>query len=553
MMKRVLCVWLPSWPIQRLLADRPELRGCAVILYREGCRAGRQVVARTRLAAQDGVVPGMSVVEATALSTTSLLVPHDPLADHAALECLAQACHQFTPIVGLEEADTVESLLLDITGCSRAFHGEKLLAKRLQDELWQRCLAPRLAIADTLGAAWAVARFGTVSLSERSQRSDSTLIVPAGETLPALRPLPIQALRLDQKTVQLLSDLGIRQVTQLLLLARPSLAARFGPCLLERLDQALGEIEEPVIPHRPEPVFEEPQTFESATDHWPFIESQLRQALVRLTERLARRRYGARRLRCRFDISGQEPLEIGLDLFQPSVSVRHLMELIVLRLERLGLPGTLTSLRVGAPLTGPLEYYQEHLFECDEPHEQPRQLATLIDRLTSRLGRAAVVFARLLPDAQPEHACRYESAVGKWSQNGNGPRVRIQGSMKKRASAQEDNSHPEGCLDRVSVTSGPGELLFTARRQRRPLRLHASPLPVEVTTDPQTGRPSSLRWSECSCAIARLWGPERIATGWWRGCPIRRDYYRVQTTTGQRLWLFRHPSDHRWFLHGYFE
>jgi protein ImuB len=49
-----------------------------------------------------------------------------------------------------------------------------------------------------------------------------------------------------------------------------------------------------------------------------------------------------------------------------------------------------------------------------------------------------------------------------------------------------------------------------------------------------------------------LWsvGPERIEAGWWRGKTIRRDYWRVETTTGQRFWLYRRLSDRQWCLHG---
>jgi protein ImuB len=52
--------------------------------------------------------------------------------------------------------------------------------------------------------------------------------------------------------------------------------------------------------------------------------------------------------------------------------------------------------------------------------------------------------------------------------------------------------------------------------------------------------------------VARAWGPERIETGWWRKWPVRRDYYRVETTAGQRFWLFRRLQDGKWFLHGAF-
>jgi protein ImuB len=53
--------------------------------------------------------------------------------------------------------------------------------------------------------------------------------------------------------------------------------------------------------------------------------------------------------------------------------------------------------------------------------------------------------------------------------------------------------------------------------------------------------------------IAATWGPERIETGWWRGRPVGRDYYCVETQSGRRFWLFRRLRDDKWFLHGTFE
>jgi protein ImuB len=55
---------------------------------------------------------------------------------------------------------------------------------------------------------------------------------------------------------------------------------------------------------------------------------------------------------------------------------------------------------------------------------------------------------------------------------------------------------------------------------------------------------------------ARITGPERIAPEWWledenwgRGL---RDYWRVETHQGRRLWLFYTPQNPGWFVQGEF-
>jgi protein ImuB len=56
-------------------------------------------------------------------------------------------------------------------------------------------------------------------------------------------------------------------------------------------------------------------------------------------------------------------------------------------------------------------------------------------------------------------------------------------------------------------------------------------------------------------------GPERIAMEWWRddkGAALTRDYFRVQSRAGVRLWLYRQgiygggSGKPRWFVHGLF-
>src|SRR5262249_30191376 len=92
--------------------------------------------------------------------------------------------------------------------------------------------------------------------------------------------------------------------------------------------------------------------------------------------------------------------------------------------------------------------------------------------------------------------------------------------------------------------------LFAARR---PLALRSSPQPIATTSVVPDGPPIRFEWDREQHVILNVWGPERIETGWWRGPQVRRDYYRVETTSGRRFWLFREAESQRWFLHGTFE
>src|SRR5262245_29479322 len=88
----------------------------------------------------------------------------------------------------------------------------------------------------------------------------------------------------------------------------------------------------------------------------------------------------------------------------------------------------------------------------------------------------------------------------------------------------------------------------------RPLQLFASPVQIQAVSVVPDGPPIAFHWQKQRYRIARHWGPERIETGWWRHHRlVRRDYYRVETETGNRMWLFRDLKDGTWYLHGCFE
>ena len=90
-----------------------------------------------------------------------------PEADRRLLEAVADWCDRYTPLVGLDPPD---GLLLDVTGCAHLFGGEAALARDLVTRLAHQGLRARVAVADTVGCAWGVARYGKPG------------IVPRGET-----------------------------------------------------------------------------------------------------------------------------------------------------------------------------------------------------------------------------------------------------------------------------------------------------------------------------------------------------------------------------------
>jgi len=485
--------------------------------------------------------------------------PDDPIADREALETLAEHCGRFSPIVAVEDSPRPDSLLLDITGVARLFGGETAMAEEIINDFTRRGLMTHIAIADTPGAAWAVAHW-TPSLMRResdTECSTSTntaakgrdcklkiencklqidelgyqfptpnhqspianssifVIVPPGGSSAALHPLPIEALRLGEKTLDLLHQLGIRRIGQLELLPRRELSSRFGPRLLKRMDQASGRLAEPLRARQPLPEFAADFSSEYPISHRENIEAVLEELIAQVAGKLAGCNRGAARLECRLELLSGDVFPVSFGLFEPTASQQHLLGLMQLQFERLRLPGPVTTIHVAATATAPLEHPQQEMFAGDSARQNPRHLAGLVDRLSSRLGRRAVLGVRLCHDAQPELAWRGDPLVGD--------------TRRRR-------------LRKIAPTEMPP----------RPLRLLPRPIRLAATSIMPDGPPLRFHLGGREHRVAHTWGPERIETGWWRGRTIGRDYYRVETATGRRFWLFRRLRDGQWFVQGMF-
>ena len=486
-----MCIWLPQWPLQRLYVARPELNR-EVVLYERYRGSSFRVVAGN---GKHGIKPGMSLAEATALANLHFEL-HDPQADHAALVRLAAWCEQFSPVVGIEGTD---NLYLDMTGLGPLFNGEDSLAGQVRRAFVQLGFKVRLAIADTLGAAWAIAHFG-----------NELSVVTLGSNV--IGELPAAALRLPDDIIDILTELGIQKIGHLLKLPRAALATRFNPQLLLRLDQVAGLIPEPIASHRPPPEIVAERLLEYAVADRHTLDAILHQLIERVSQSLLERQQGAIQLECQLQCEEGEPVKILIGLYRGSANPRHLLELTQMQLDRLVLPGPIAAVKLSVLIAALLVSSQQELFESSQ-QEGRRQVALLVDRMSNRLGPNRVLRAVFQTDAQPEFAFRYEP---------------------------------------LTVLTPCKRKEIRATRLPRPLRLEREPIALKVLSVTPHGPPAQFEWNGVH-RVARSWGPERIQTAWWRGRYVQRDYYRIETTTGARFWLFRRLQDGKWFLHGVFD
>jgi protein ImuB len=163
----------------------------------------------------------------------------------------------------------------------------------------------------------------------------------------------------------------------------------------------------------------------------------------------------------------------------------------------------------------------------------------LIDNLSGRLGNERVLGVMSGDDPLPENACQLYPLAG----------AQRSPASSRRPSARRHVSASPG-----SSCSHASHLPAATSPLRRPLTLLPEPLALQVESHEASSIPSRFRLpsQSRSIRILRHWGPERIESGWWRGPSVRRDYYRLETESGQWLWVFRILGENRWMLHGWF-
>ena len=195
-MPRVLCVWFPKWPIQRLRSARPELSRSELVLF-AGQNQRPSITVCSSKAERLGVHAGQPLAEAKALLPKAVFLPADVAADRSALCQLALDCQRFSPLVGLEEGDHPESLLCDVTGCTHLWDGEERFLQAVRGYWRERGYQIQLALAGTIGSG----------LGARSHHD--RLAGPAGDEEAALSGLPVAALRLPPAALERLEALGL--------------------------------------------------------------------------------------------------------------------------------------------------------------------------------------------------------------------------------------------------------------------------------------------------------------------------------------------------------
>lgn len=513
-------------------------------------QSNMQVISALSVEAEaEGLRVGQPVRDAHAMCGQLVTRPRNIPAEAAFLTALRRWAGKFSPWVAEEQPN---GLVIDLTGCAHLFGGEEALLSVVEQDCTDMGLSVQMGIADTIGAAWALARFaGQVAGSVRSgdaisQEARATRaragkrrhwtkggaapqvttsgggsrIAPPGQSYGALSPLPVAALRLEDTMVAQLNRLGLRRVGDLLGQPRASLARRFGRGLVLRLDQAMGSAPEPVSPARPPHHFAVRMTLPDPIGLQEDLMAAIDRMLPVLCARLEAKGRGARTLRLEAHRTDQAAEVVEIGLARPTYDRHRIRPLLEMKLDQIDAGFGIDMLRIEALQTEPI-----HARTMSGHAEANRAVQ---NRLS---GNTAV-----------------DDLIGKL-----GARVGLE-SITRRHPA---SSHiPEKTAQTLAAAwSGPAADWPTPSRPR-PVLLWP---PEPVTAPDGSDVPAAFRWRGRDWQLAQATGPERIAPEWWLDDPDWRsgvrDYWIVVTEQGDRLWLFYGyggSMSSGWFCHGCF-
>ncbi|MVT07847.1 DNA polymerase Y family protein [Chitinophaga sp. ysch24] len=498
--QRFITIWFrhlkTDWHINR----RRELASIPFVLAIQDY--GRMVISATNIEAEKrGISAGMAVADARAMVPSLEVQDDSPDLAVRLLRKWAEWCIRYTPFVCIDGED---GLILDITGCAHLWDGERPYLKEIITRIRAMGYDARGAIASTIGTAWAVSRYGTI-----------TPIIEPGNELTAIAPLPPASLRLNSIIIEKLHKLGLSEVGSFMTIQRPALRRRFGTELLLRLDQASGMQQEIVIPvFLPEQYFERLPCLEPIRTRTG-IEIAVQRLLEALCQRLQAEGKGLRKAILKgYRIDG-EIIQACIGTNRPSHHIKHLFHLFEPEIGKLCPELGIELFILEAPIVEDAISRQEAFWNAATGSPGDVKVAELLDRITSRLGADAI--HRYLPD---QH---------HW---------------------------PERSVCTASSLEEQGTITWPEDRLR-PILLLSSPELIQVTAPIPDYPPMLFIYRGKVHRISKADGPERIEREWWQEQGDHRDYYRVEDEQGKRYWVFRsgHYSDDQqpdWFIHGFF-
>ena len=510
--RQMVVIYLPDLPIQHLCLAEGWAEDVPVGLYETV--KGSQILKYVSASAQAaGLTPSMRLTDARALLPSTRFRQFDPVKTRSWLEAIGRWAWRYSPVVGCDE-DSL-TLWIDMTGTDHFYEDSHDLLSQIAQAFQIADLVAHIALAPTYGAAFALAHFKATAGSPVVCGSDRKAI------LAAVSDMPVTALRIAPIIVSGLIKSGLGTIGALTGISRSALHVRFGSEIVLRRDQMLAEADEVLTPLTWQAPIMITRSFHEPLAGLAPMQEMVRHLVSDMADLLAQKQWVTRQL------------EIGWQRVDSTIGRRWF------RLSR------------------------------------PRRDKQLLHRLTERLAEEidaefgieyAWISAQKLSEGLPEtlQLDGREQASESIQQLIDHLGARL-GSDKIRCFVPYADWQPEASMQVVAADKAPDNFSWQVFAPEilsapRPVRLLSPAQEVSAVALLPDHPPAQIRLRKQVWQIAYASGPERIGPRWWdvdAGKYLSRDYYRLETETGARLWVYREGLPERgepmrWFLHGYF-
>lgn len=499
-MKRIAAIVLPDL-LCEIVRRRMDVRGPLAVLVLEP-EASEASVSASLIEAVDeeagswGVMPGQSVVEASAIASHLSVQRVTREQIDEALSVVAETALAFAPLVSVRlsakgrEAFSFEggfdTVWLDITGAAHLAGGEQKLLETLSEQvrsLGHRC---QLSVAGGPRIARALARYGVCgafSGDEEMQRFVS---------------LPIEALPIEPDIAHFFTQLGLRAIDELCRLPPAALAARLGPYAADVMSLLRGVDDVVPIPYEALPELHEEADFEDGVESTEPLLFVLRGMTSRIGARLLGRGEACLELNVSIvydrsiaklrakerGVQGGEAFELNarIELPAPLSDPADLLRALKAKLERITLFAPAKGLRLSASQIVSSKRVQMDLSR--DVAVDPDRLPALLAELSAEIGADRIGVLEHRDAHRPE----------------------ARSALKPLVLSAKASKYPQKQEDFVE-----------------PTRLLPSPVPIgriqagsEIVLD---GKPYTIQQMRFEMRLSDV--------EWWTESPVCRDYARV--------------------------
>jgi protein ImuB len=368
------CLHAAEFPAQALLRLRADLKAQPVAVL-DGPAHDQCVCALNRLAAQRGVVHGLSRMEAEGIAGVQLLMRSLAI-ERAARAVLLEAAAQFSPRIEEVSAANACSFVLDVEGCELLFGPSAQMAAQMRKAMAAAGFHVSVAVSGNFHGARIKAASGR-----------GIMVVPAGAEAETLAKLPLSALGLAENPRETFAVWGIRTLGELAALPEIELVTRLGAEAREWREMARGAARHAFQPMTPAFTLREYYEFDSPVEQMDGLLFIAARMIDCLTERAAGHALSLASLSVEMKLERGAAHLLNIRPALPTVDRKFLLKLLHLEMAAHPPPDAVLALILTAE-PGQSSKIQLGLFAPQTP--EPSRLDVTLARIKAIVGEDRV-------------------------------------------------------------------------------------------------------------------------------------------------------------------